>query len=204
MRGNLLKGIWSILRCNPIAFGLRQSIKLTSKYYGPFWVIEKVGNLAYKIHLLEEVKIHPVFHASQLKKHKGSHAVPQTNLPLVGEDGKIKTEPVVVMETRSLPRNVVLVTQWLVEWANLAPDEASWEDANIMKIFHAFYSKTLKSWFPNGNTWGQVFCHREWIVRYWRFSCSYHFIQLFGVYRFSCVMMIGRCSVDLRLLGCVG
>jgi hypothetical protein len=78
------------------------------------------------------VQIHPVFHVSQLKGHKGSHAIPDQELPLVGLDGKIKTEPLTVIETRSLPRSAVLVPQWLIQWANLTPEETSWEDANFI------------------------------------------------------------------------
>jgi hypothetical protein len=135
------------------AFGIRQAIKLTTKYYGPFRVLETVGKLAYRLLLPDDVNIHPVFHVSQLKKHLGNHAVPQANLPLVSAEGKIKLEPSKVLETRSLPRNGVLVTQWHVEWANLAPEDASWEDANLIKkVFPTFFSNTIKSWFPDQHT----------------------------------------------------
>ena len=46
------------------AFGLRQSIKLTSKYYGPFRILERIGSLDYKLQLPVGVQIHPVFHAA--------------------------------------------------------------------------------------------------------------------------------------------
>lgn len=36
------------------AFGLRGSLKLRSKYYGPFKIMEKVGDLAYKLQLPED------------------------------------------------------------------------------------------------------------------------------------------------------
>jgi hypothetical protein len=136
------------------SFGLCQSIKLTSKYYGPFRVLEKIGSLAYKLLLPEGVGIHPVFHVSQLKKHLGPRAVPVQGLPLVADDGKIRTEPLQVLETRSLPRNKILVTKWHIEWQNLPAEDASWDDANfIKKAFPAFYYNTIKSWFPdNHNT----------------------------------------------------
>ena len=77
----------------------------------------------------------------------------EPNKDLVGLDGKIKTEPLTVIETRSLPRSGVLVTQWLIQWANLAPEETSWEDDNFIKqVFPIFFKKTIQSWFPEKNT----------------------------------------------------
>lgn len=134
-------------------FGFRQALKLTSRYYGPFRVMQRIGKVAYRLQLLEGVRIHLVFHVSQLKKHCGTNAIPSADLPLVSKDGKIKTEPVQVLETRALPRNKLLVTQWLIQWVNLPLDNASWEDADFIKAtFPEFYSKTIQSWFPNSTT----------------------------------------------------
>jgi hypothetical protein len=98
------------------AFGLHQNLKLTTKFYGPFKIMEKIGNAAFKLQLHDGADIHPVFHVSQLKQHIGPKVVPQSNLPLVTSDGYLKPEPTVVFDTRALQRRDVVVTQWLIHW----------------------------------------------------------------------------------------
>ena len=49
--------------------------KLSARYYSPFLVIARVGVVAYKLQFADHVRIHPVFHVSQLKKAIGDHHV---------------------------------------------------------------------------------------------------------------------------------
>ena len=43
--------------------------KLAPRYIGPYPVIQRIGELAYKLQLPEELaSVHPVFHVSQLRK----------------------------------------------------------------------------------------------------------------------------------------
>jgi hypothetical protein len=93
------------------AFDLHQNLKLTTKYYDPFKILQKVGNAPYKFQLPESAHIHDVFHVSQLKLHLGPKVVPQSNLPLVTPEGYLKLEPEKVLDTRALPRNDDIITQ---------------------------------------------------------------------------------------------
>jgi hypothetical protein len=93
------------------------------------------------------VLIHPVFHVSQLKLHIGDKAIPSLDLPLVLPDGTIKTGPLLVLQVRQIPRNNEAVVQWLVQWQNLSPEDAIWEDADIIKhAFPDFFKFTVQSW----------------------------------------------------------
>lgn len=122
------------------SLGLHSSLKLHSKYYGPFRVLDRVGQVAYKLLLPASSQIHPVFHISQLKKHLGSHAIPEQGLPLIDDEGRILSEPVAVLERRLIPRNNEPIVQWKVHWANLPKSAATWEDAAfITKVFPSFH-----------------------------------------------------------------
>lgn len=114
------------------AFSLRGSLKLRSKFYGPYRIIERIGEVSYKLHLSEGTNIHPVFHISQLKKHIGHKAIPLPHVPLVTPEGYIKTIPVAVLDRRIVNRNKTPVGQCLVQWESLASDDATWEYATFM------------------------------------------------------------------------
>lgn len=74
---------------------LKKSIakKLKSCFYGPYRVIWKVGEVAYELELLEESKVHNVFHVSCFKKALGQHVTTSTKLPLLDEEGQLVQDP---------------------------------------------------------------------------------------------------------------
>ena len=45
---------------------LRANHKLSFKDYGPYPVIERINEVAYKLQLPPQAAVHPVFHVSQL------------------------------------------------------------------------------------------------------------------------------------------
>jgi hypothetical protein len=93
------------------ALGIHKNLKQHSKFYGPFRVIQKVGQVEYKLLLSAGCAIHPVFHISQLKKHIGDKVIPQPHLPLVDADGNIKMQPEKLLERCLIPRNNEPVVQ---------------------------------------------------------------------------------------------
>lgn len=103
----------------------RQFQKLSPRYFGPFKVVDKFGEVAYKLQLPPDAKIHPVFHVSQLKKKLGSVDHLHGTLPTSGNSTFL--EPVQILERRLVKRGNRPATQVLVHWSNSFPEDATWE-----------------------------------------------------------------------------
>jgi hypothetical protein len=104
----LVVGDMAYLKMQPYrhsSLEIHKSIKLHSRYYVPFKVLQKTGLVAYKHLLPDDCTIHPIFHISQLKKHIGSKVIPQANLPLTDLDGNIKMFPDKLLDRRMIPQN---------------------------------------------------------------------------------------------------
>nr|KYP44122.1 Retrotransposable element Tf2 [Cajanus cajan] len=65
---------------------LRKNQKLSMRFFGPFPVIQRIGQVAYKLLLPPTTRIHLVFHCSQLKPCKGDHSQPYVPLPINNTD----------------------------------------------------------------------------------------------------------------------
>lgn len=118
-------GDWVYLKFQPhrqVTVAFKKNAKFAPKYFGPYQVVQKVGQVAYKLDLPPHSKIHPVFHVSLLKKKLGDGVVVQSTLPLTGSDGQLQVEPVAILDRKMVKRHNRPHNLVLVQWSNSIPE----------------------------------------------------------------------------------
>ena len=74
--------------------------KLAPKFYGPYQVRKRVGQVAYALGIPNKGRIHDVFHVSCLKNKLGSTTHIQTEFPMLDDEGKLVLEPKFILELK--------------------------------------------------------------------------------------------------------
>jgi hypothetical protein len=118
-------------RQNSIA--TRRSMKLAPRFYGPFRILNRVGKVAYRLELPADSAVHPVFHVSCLKKVIGRTNVPAQALPTFDDQGTLQVSPYRILDRRQVRKRGRTITQILVQWTNLPPEDATWEEAHSIQ-----------------------------------------------------------------------
>ena len=103
------------------------------RFYGPYKVIRKVGEVAYEIELPEGSRVHNVFHVSRLKKAIGQRVVPSAELPPIDEEGKLVLIPEAILDTRERTLRSRLIKEYLVKWKYLPEEDATWESEKVLQ-----------------------------------------------------------------------
>eukprot|EP00253_Pinus_taeda_P034508 PITA_34508 len=109
--------------------------KLSPKFYGPYQVLQCIGEVAYKLALPPTAKIHPVFHVLCFKKVIGNNCRIQTSLPELDEEGSIWLQPEQVLDTRVKQLCDRMIKEALVKWKYTSPEDATWEPTTILQQF---------------------------------------------------------------------
>lgn len=121
--------VWLRLLHRPaVSLQVQGRSKLGPKFFGPFQVSERVGDVAYRLVLPAGARIHDVFHVGLLKPFYGEPPAQTPPLPPL-QHGRVMVEPAAVLQRR-LARGR---QQVLVRWKGAPAAESAWVDVEDFK-----------------------------------------------------------------------
>nr|GEZ80613.1 hypothetical protein [Tanacetum cinerariifolium] len=112
--------------------------KLSSKYYGPFLILEKISAVAYKLDLPTSSQVYLVFHIFQLKLCKGSSNKMEM-LPHCGPNSLLDAELVAILDRIMRKVNNKVALYVLVKWSHHTDEATTWElYSDLLQRSHDF------------------------------------------------------------------
>ena len=103
------------------------------RYYGPYKVVQKIGEVAYDLELPEGSKIHNAFHVSCLKKSLGHKIFTSETLPPLDDEGQLTLVLEKNLKTRERRLRSRTIKEYLVQWKDLPTEDATWEEEKIFQ-----------------------------------------------------------------------
>ncbi|PKI61910.1 hypothetical protein CRG98_017636 [Punica granatum] len=121
----------------------------TRRYEGPFQILQRVGNVAYKVELPKKLKLHPVFHVSMLKPFQEDKQDPsraESSRAPIGAKAAYDQDVEQILADRVVRKRWCKPKrEYLIKWKGLPESEASWEPAEDLwqftKQIEAFYAE---------------------------------------------------------------
>ncbi len=130
-----------LLRRSAVSLGVPSRSKLNSKFYGPYQVLERIGDVAYKLRLPAGARLNNVFHVSLMKPFHGDPPYSTPPLPLL-DHGRVVPQPAAIVRAQVCRG----IREILVQWVDLSAEEASWvcqyNGLNFAECIHHFSSRT--------------------------------------------------------------
>ncbi|XP_070017448.1 uncharacterized protein [Nicotiana sylvestris] len=114
--------------------------KLSLRYVGPYRIIQRIAQVAYKLELpLEMLLVHPVFHVSMMKKVIGDSSLIMP-VETIEANEELSYEEILVAildrQVRKLKNKEIACVKVL--WRNQQVEEATWEAEEEMKKMYPY------------------------------------------------------------------
>ena len=130
-----------------VKFGKRG--KLSSRFIGPFEILDRVGTVAYRLALPPSLSgVHEVFHVSMLRRYTPNlaHVVDWGEIE-VDTDETFEEGPVCIMDSRNqvVQRKTVRLVRVL--WQHREVEESRWERVDTVRATYPFLFRDEGTWF---------------------------------------------------------
>ena len=127
----------------------RKRGKLSSRFIGPFEILERIGTVAYRLALPPSMSgVHEVFHVSMLRKYtpNPAHVVDWGQIE-VDTNETFEEGPICILDSRDQVLRCKTVRLVLVLWRHYRVEELTWEREDTMHATYPFLFRDEGTWF---------------------------------------------------------
>jgi hypothetical protein len=112
--------------------------KLAPRYIGPFPILEKCRNVAYKLELPPSlVGVHDIFHVSQMKKClKALVDVVWPKVAPLEDDLMYPEHPIKILDQKDCVMRCKMIKFFKIQWSNHTKEEAMWDSEDFLHSHH--------------------------------------------------------------------
>jgi hypothetical protein len=122
-----------LLSTRNLRLNIRGSPKFMPRYIGPFKVLEEVNKVAFRLELLENMKIHNVFHVSLLEPYtRNGRCQPPPPIQFIDGLSEYQIETILDCEDKG-PKYEKM---FLVKWLGYGPEHNTWEPESYLTEDH--------------------------------------------------------------------
>ena len=111
--------------------------KLPKRFFGPFQITARIGEVAYKLQLPDDSRIHPVFHCSLLRPHYGPPPSNTAPWPLQIVSQRPVPRPLCILDSKFDTSTTPPTRLVLTQWAGQPPEDTTWEPwLDLQEAYH--------------------------------------------------------------------
>lgn len=136
--------------CRQLSLRLQRHTKLSRRFFGPFQVLQRVGEVVYRLDLPPSSKIHPVFHVSVLRRCLGTPDQQVTPIDLLDHSSSLMLSLESILDSRTITRGAHQVLQFFIKWQGLPLEDATWEDSHSLRQRFPDFNFEDKVHLPEG------------------------------------------------------
>lgn len=126
----------------------KEAEKLKPRFYGPYRIVRRVGEVVHELELPKGCEIHNVFHILCLKKTLGKHVhvVTCTEFPPLDEEEELILVPEEILETMDQRLRNITIKEYLVKWKDLLVTDATRKGEQVLKHLELKLLKGKQTW----------------------------------------------------------
>ncbi|KAH7280437.1 hypothetical protein KP509_37G067500 [Ceratopteris richardii] len=106
--------------------------KLSPKYCGPWKIVKKLSDVAYRLELPPDCRVHPVFHVSKLRKYISREDNLIEGIVSLQETDREDHSPDRILDRRQKRLRNRVIQEYLVAWRGLPLTDSTWESAALV------------------------------------------------------------------------